>query len=72
MPSLQDTISVETYWNLEKENALRKLSATEAGLSNDEAAARFKNFGPNTIKASSRTSSFVLFYCNLKALSLSF
>lgn len=58
---------LETYWNLEKKDAFRALSATDKGLSSDEAAIRIKQYGLNTIKARFRSSSIVLFLAQFKS-----
>jgi P-type Mg2+ transporter len=57
----------EAFWSLSKEVALQSVSAGEAGLSSGEAEARLKQFGPNSIKAQSRSSSLVLFLSQFKS-----
>src|ERR1019366_6915087 len=59
--------SLENFWNLKKEDALRDLSCSENGLSNEEAGNRLKQYGPNTFKARSRSSSFILFLLQFKS-----
>src|SRR5450432_3827491 len=63
---MQDT-SLGNFWNLKKEDALKDLSCSENGLSNIEAGARLKQYGLNTFKARSRSSSIILFLLQFKS-----
>ena len=49
------------------EDALKDLSCSENGLSGAEAGTRLKQYGPNTFKARSRSSSFILFLLQFKS-----
>ena len=59
--------SLETFWNLKEEDAFEKLSCKKSGLSNAEAVIRLKQYGLNTLKASSGSSAFVLFLLQFKS-----
>jgi Mg2+-importing ATPase len=61
------TTIIGTFWNATKEEAIRKLSTAENGLSNAEAEIRLKQYGLNTLKAHSRTSSLLLFLLQFKS-----
>ena len=58
---------LENFWNLTKEDAFKNLSATEKGLSGDEAGKRIKQFGANTFKSSLHSSAFILFLLQFKS-----
>ena len=64
---MQQPASSENFWNLNKEEALKNLSCSENGLSNDEAGARLKQYGYNTFKDQSRSSSIILFLLQFKS-----
>ncbi len=51
----------QSFWHLSKEEALSQLTSNPNGLSNEEAEKRVKAYGPNTIKANSQGSAFLLF-----------
>ncbi|MEP6949457.1 MAG: magnesium-translocating P-type ATPase, partial [Ginsengibacter sp.] len=59
--------SLENFWNLKKEDTLKDLSCSDKGLSNAEAATRLKQYGLNTFKARSRSSSVILFLLQFKS-----
>ena len=59
--------SIETFWNLKDEDALKELTCAEGGLSSGEAAIRLKQYGLNTLKARSHSSSFILFLLQFKS-----
>lgn len=61
------TASLETFWGLKSEDVLRELSCTKDGLSGAEAAKRLKQYGPNTFKARSNSSSLLLFLLQFKS-----
>lgn len=58
---------LENFWNLTKEDAFKNLSATEKGLSGNEAGKRIKQYGANTFKSSLRSSAFILFLLQFKS-----
>ena len=64
-PSL--TVSLETFWNLREDDAFQKLSTGGSGLSGAEARTRLNQYGLNTLKAHSRSSSFILFLLQFKS-----
>ena len=59
--------STEVYWSLGPENALRLLSCSKNGLSDAEAGQRLQRFGPNTLKANTPSSAFLLFLSQFKS-----
>src|ERR1700730_15399925 len=58
---------LENFWSLDKVDALKKLSCSEKGLSDIEAGSRIKQYGYNTFKSSSGSSSFILFLQQFKS-----
>ena len=58
--------SLEKFWSLTTSDALKYVSSTDKGLSNNEVKARLKKYGANTFKAQSRSSSFILFLVQFK------
>src|ERR1700761_2219984 len=58
---------LSAYWNSSTSELFAGLTCTENGLSDEEAAARLKTFGPNTIKSNVRTSAFLLFLSQFKS-----
>ncbi len=58
---------LQNFWSLSKEDVLQRLSCGEKGLSNTEALARLNQYGPNTFKAHSKSSSFILFLSQFKS-----
>ena len=67
MKSSPSTPSLETFWNLKEDDAFQKLSTGENGLSGAEAGARLNQYGLNTLRARSRSSSFILFLLQFKS-----
>ena len=67
MISGSSTNSLGNFWGLKKEDALQHLSCEEKGLSNEEAAARLKQHGPNSFKAHSKSSTLILFLSQFKS-----
>lgn len=67
MQSPSFPVLLETFWNLEKDDAVKELSSAEIGLSNAEADIRVKQYGFNTLKARSRSSSIILFLLQFKS-----
>ncbi len=59
--------SIEKFWSLKKEDVVKTLSCSEKGLSNNEAEARLKQYGYNTFKTASKTSSILLFLSQFKS-----
>jgi len=57
----------EAYWSVAIEDAMQELCTGQSGLSENEAAIRLKKYGPNTLKAGSRTSSLILFLLQFKS-----
>ncbi len=64
--SLKNDLS-ENFWSLTPEEALKALSCSEKGLSNEQASARLQQYGFNTFKARSRTGSLILFLLQFKS-----
>ena len=58
--------SLEKFWSLTTSDALKYVSSTDKGLSNNEVKARLKKYGANTFKAQSRSSFFILFLVQFK------
>jgi Mg2+-importing ATPase len=56
-----------SFWHLDKAEALKQLSASEQGLSNQDAINRIKEYGPNKIKADTNKSAFILFLAQFKS-----
>jgi Mg2+-importing ATPase len=61
------TSPVQSFWHLGTDDALKQLSCTTNGLNDKEAAARLKEFGPNTIKSNAKTSAIILFLSQFKS-----
>src|ERR1700722_2741348 len=59
--------SIENFWSLKKEDVLRSLSSTEKGLSGEAAAGRLEQYGLNSFKARSKSSSVILFFSQFKS-----
>ncbi|MEP6610566.1 MAG: magnesium-translocating P-type ATPase [Mucilaginibacter sp.] len=59
--------TLQSFWQLTATNALQQLSATEGGLATNEAAARLKQYGPNSIKAKTNTSGLMLLLAQFKS-----
>ena len=64
-PSLSRPL--ENFWNLKKEDAFTDLTCSENGLSKIEASTRLGQYGLNTFKARSRTTSVILFLKQFKS-----
>ena len=58
--------SLEKFWSLTTSDALKYVSSTDKGLSNNEVKARLKKYGANTFKAQSRSSAVILFLMQFK------
>ena len=67
MKSSSLTPSLETFWNLNEDDAFKKLSTRESGLSGAEAGTRLNQYGLNTLKARSHSSPFILFLLQFKS-----
>jgi Mg2+-importing ATPase len=67
MENLSLSNPLDQFWKLQKNDALKDLSCTENGLTGVEAEERIKNFGPNTFKARSHSSSLILFFSQFKS-----
>jgi P-type Mg2+ transporter len=59
--------SLENFWSLGQEEVFSRLSCKGDGLSRTEAEARLKKYGYNSFKASSKTSSIILFLFQFKS-----
>ena len=64
---MEQNSPLENFWSLNKEEALKLLSATDKGLSSDAANNRIKQYGPNSFKAGSKSSSVILFLSQFKS-----
>ena len=58
---------VEDFWSKDTDALLKELSSSEGGLSSSEAAARLSEYGPNTIRAKTRRSTFSLLLGQFKS-----
>ncbi len=67
MPSSDLNNIPEIFWNLNKEDALKVLSSADKGLTEQEAASRLKQYGPNSFKNQSHASSLILFLLQFKS-----
>jgi Mg2+-importing ATPase len=65
--SLSAAPSLDCFWSLARTDALQLLSGTEQGLSGASAADRLNTYGPNTLKATSRSSLLLLFLSQFKS-----
>jgi len=63
----QQSSDLEQFWQLKTEDALRKLSCDQKGLTATDAASRLKLYGPNTVKSKERTSAVLLFLSQFKS-----
>jgi len=59
--------SIDNFWSLGKEDVLKYLSCSDKGLSNATAGDRLKQYGFNTFKARSKSSSVILFLSQFKS-----
>src|ERR1700722_14738366 len=59
--------SLDVFWNLGSAEALQLLSCDEKGLSGSSAEDRLKIYGPNTLKAASKSSAVLLFLGQFKS-----
>src|SRR5450631_2624588 len=59
--------SLNTFWCLGSGDALQLLSCTDKGLSEPAAEERLKQYGPNTLKAGSRSTPILLFLTQFKS-----
>ena len=57
----------ENFWSLSAEKALLSLGTNAQGLSEKNAQERLKQYGPNTLKGGSKTSSLMLFLQQFKS-----
>ncbi|MEI9935028.1 MAG: cation-transporting P-type ATPase [Ferruginibacter sp.] len=58
--------TLENFWSLNRDNALHILSTTDKGLSNETAEDRLKQYGANTFKARSKSSSVILYFITVQ------
>jgi len=61
-------LKADTYWNLPSDTVLEHLHASSDGLTEDEAAARLKTYGENSIHGQERIAPLVLFLNQFKNL----
>jgi P-type Mg2+ transporter len=66
MADHQET-SLETFWTLSPEAALRSVGSDIQGLPETAAREKLKQYGPNTLKGRSKTSTFMLFLFQFKS-----
>ena len=59
--------SLNSFWSLGSAEALQILSCTDKGLSQHAAEDRLKEYGPNTLKAGSRSTPVLLFLAQFKS-----
>jgi P-type Mg2+ transporter len=59
--------SIDNYWSLPADSAFKTLTCSDKGLSDSEANSRLGTYGPNTIKATSHSSAFLLFLSQFKS-----
>ncbi len=64
---MKNTVTVEQFWHLSKDDALSALSASSDGLTRDDAKRRLLEYGKNTLKDSSGTSTLLLFFRQFKS-----
>jgi Mg2+-importing ATPase len=67
MPSAELNNIPDVFWNLSKDDALKTLSSGDKGLEDSEASLRLKQYGPNTFKNQSHSSSLILFLLQFKS-----
>lgn len=67
MPPVSQNTSLDNFWNLKKEDVLKELTCSENGLASREAATRLKQYGANTFKSKTRSSSIILFLLQFKS-----
>jgi Mg2+-importing ATPase len=59
--------STQSFWSLKNQDVLLSLQSSENGLKNEDAINRLHQFGPNTIKQSSKVSGLLLFLLQFKS-----
>ncbi|MBC7934502.1 MAG: magnesium-translocating P-type ATPase [Rhizobacter sp.] len=59
--------SLETFWALGVKSIYASLQSSDKGLSDEDASERLKNYGPNTLKSSSKASGLLLFLLQFKS-----
>jgi Mg2+-importing ATPase len=57
----------DAFWSLTPQELLAKLGSSASGLSQDEAKARLKTYGPNSLKPQKRLSTFALLLSQYKS-----
>ena len=63
----QNDNQLDRFWHLSAEDVIKKLSCGQNGLDDAEAASRLKAYGPNTLKANTRTNAIILFLSQFKS-----
>ena len=66
-PINDQQITEKSFWTLSPEEALLNLGSNEKGLPEKTAQERLKQYGPNSLKGSSKTSSLMLFLLQFKS-----
>ena len=67
MTPVTSASSSDQFWSLHPDDAFKNLTCSVNGLSADEAGKRSKQYGLNSFKASSRSSSILLFLLQFKS-----
>lgn len=57
----------QSFWSIKSQDALLSLKSTEQGLSDEEVTKRLNEYGPNTLKKSSKVSGLLLFLLQFKS-----
>lgn len=61
------TDPANSFWNLSAEQALQQLKATQSGLNGEEATKRTEEYGANTVKSNTQSSTILLFLSQFKS-----
>ena len=59
--------SLVNFWSISQQDAITALDSSISGLSDEVALERLQQLGPNSIKPSSKSSSFILFLSQFKS-----
>jgi Mg2+-importing ATPase len=66
-PATNQQTTDRSFWTLSPDEALLKLGSNLQGLADKTAQERLKQYGPNSLKGSSKTSSLMLFLLQFKS-----
>lgn len=58
---------MKDFWSFDKDDVLKKLNSSEAGLSNKEAEDRIRKYGKNVIEEKKSTSNFMIFLSQFRS-----